>query len=119
MLTLLVVDQGDRLLGSVGLHDVDLESTAGPRSATGSRAEARGARASPPAAVRLIAGHAFATLALERIGISVEVGNERLLPGRRASRVPPRGSPARLDQRQRARQPDAVMFSLLRDEAER
>ncbi len=73
-LSLLVVDGADRLLGSVGLLDVNHEHK---RAEIGywTAAEARG-RGVARRAVRLLARHAFESLPLVRLEIGTEVGNE-------------------------------------------
>jgi len=116
MLSVLVVDRRDRLLGSVGLHDIDQRNR---RAEIGywTAAEARGAGVTVRG-VRLLARHAFETLALERIGISVEVGNER------SCRVAERAGFRREGVLRgwinvSGVQRDGVMFSLLRGEPDR
>jgi RimJ/RimL family protein N-acetyltransferase len=112
-LSLLVVDRSDRLLGSVGLHEVSEKHR---RAEIGywTAAEARG-RGVATRAVRLMAHHAFETLPLERIDIAVEPAND-------ASRRVAERAGFRPDGLLRAwtelngRQIDVIMHSLLRPE---
>ncbi len=112
--SLLVVDPEDRLLGSVGLHDISEMSR---RAEIGywTAAEARG-RGVATRAVRRLSRHAFESLPLERIDIAVE-------PENRASHRVAERAGFRRDGLLRAwtelkgRQIDVVMYSLLREEA--
>ena len=115
-LSLLVVDGEDRLLGSVGLHDIDPEEG---RAEIGywTAAEARRGGVATRA-VRLLSVHAFASLPLKRIGIGVEVGNEG------SRRVAERAGYTaegvlRAWMTLKGRSIDVLMHSLLREEAER
>jgi len=116
-LHVLITDEGGggAVLGAVSLQGIDYEDR---RAEIGYwiAAPARG-RGVATRAVRLIAAHGFAVLAVERISISAEVGNEPSC--RVAERAGfKREAILRSWINTKGRQSDAVMFSLLRGELE-